>query len=105
MIAAVFSFAGVMQQNCQVEQEWPLECMEQRRVSAIRRFLGIPDPIELLETNQRVFVSRVLMVKLMLNQARQLAEFRDIRSQKVHFMHRAKDRRDVPPLIENGQES
>ena len=96
--------ADVVQQQRQVKQAGPFQPLEQRRVMFIRRVLGLPDLVELLEADQRVFVGGVLMVKLVLHQAGELAEFGNVFAEQIHLVHGAQNRRHLAAPFEDGQE-
>src|SRR5436190_14965194 len=78
MVTVAIRFADIVQQQGQIKNEGTLERMEERRVFALRRLLRVPDAIQLLDAHQSVLVCGVLMVKLVLNQARKFAELRNI---------------------------
>ena len=100
----VRGLADVVQQQREVKQAGPFEALKQRRVMFVRRLLGFPDFVELFEADQRVFVGGVLMVKLVLHQARQFAEFGNVFAEQIHLVHRAQNRRDFAAPFEDGQE-
>ena len=69
----------------------------------IRLVLRLPNPVELFKADQRVFVGGVLMIKLMLHEAGEPAEFRNVFAEQIHLMHGAQHRRDAAAAFENGQ--
>ena len=99
----VSGFADVVQQQRQIKQAGTFEVLEERRVIFIRRVLGLPDAVELFQADQRVLVGGVLMIKFMLHEAGELAEFGDVFAEQIHLVHGAQDGRDVAALFENGQ--
>ena len=102
-LLVAFRFAHVVQQQRQIEQARAFEALKERRVIFVRLGLGLPDPVQLLQANQRVFVGGVLMVKLVLHQAGELAEFGNVFAEQIHLMHRAQDGRNFAAPFENGQ--
>mgnify|MGYP003345640010 CR=1 FL=1 len=69
-----------------------------------RRFGG-PDLVEFFDANQRVLVGGVLMVKLVLDEAVQFAEFGEIFSQHTALVHAAEDAPDLAPFPQDGEEN
>lgn len=65
--------------------------------------LRLPDAIQLFQTDQRVLVGGVLMIKFVLHQAGQPAELGHILPEKIHLVHRAQDGGDVAALVEDGE--
>ncbi len=100
----VLGFADVVQQQREVKQAGPVQALKQRRVIFIRRLLRLPDFVELFEADQRVFVGGVLMIKFVLHEAGQLAEFGNVFAEQVDLVHRAQNRRDFAAPFEDGQE-
>jgi hypothetical protein len=76
---------------------------EKRRVIFIGQVFGFPDAVELLEADQRVLVGGVLMVKLVLHEAGELAEFGNVFAEEVHLVHGAQNGRHLAAPFENGQ--
>src|SRR5208283_4170514 len=99
----VFRFADVVQQQREVKQAGAVETLKQRRVMFVRLVLRLPNPVELFEADQRVFVGGVLMIKLVLHQAGEPAEFRDVFAEQIHLVHGAQNRRDAAAASENGK--
>jgi hypothetical protein len=52
-----------------------------------------------------VFVGGVLMIKLMLDETGELAEFGNVFAEQIDIVHRAEDWRNVSALVENGQKA
>jgi len=48
------------------------------------------------------FVGGVLMIKLVLHQAGEPAEFRNVFAEQIHLVHGAQNRRDAAAAFENG---
>src|SRR5262249_36604726 len=96
--------ADVVQQQREINERGAIEFLKQLRVTGMRRSGGAPDAIKLLETHQRVLVRGVLMIKLVLNEAGELAELGNVFAEKIHLVHGAKDDGHVAALAENGQE-
>ena len=103
MSAGARGFARVMQQQRQVKHEGPFHAAENFRVIAVRRFLRLPNPVELFETNQGVLVGGVLVIKLVLHQAGQFAELRQVFAEQPDVVHRAQNGRHIAALIEDFQ--
>src|SRR5829696_1711650 len=51
-----------------------------------------------------MLVGGILMIKLVLHEASQLAEFGNVLAEKIHVVHSSQNGRNVPALIENFQE-
>ena len=79
----------------------PLQAFKDFRIVILGCRILRPNAIELLEAHERMLVSRVLMIELVLNQAGQLAEFGNVFAKQPHFMHGTQDRRHVSTLVEN----
>ena len=71
-------FAHIVQEQGEVQQPRPLQRLQQRRIMLIRLGLGLPDLVKLLQADQRMLIRGILMVKLVLYQARQFAEFGNV---------------------------
>ncbi len=95
--------ADVVQQQCQVKQTWTFQPQKNGAVMLVWRFRRLPDFVQLFQTHQRVLIRRVLMIKLMLYQTRQLAELRNIFAEQIHLVHRAQNRRHFAAPVEDGQ--
>ena len=105
VVAVAVGLAHVVEQQGQVEDEGPLQLLEQRGVGGVGRVFGLPDAVQLLEAHQRVLVGGVLVIELMLHQAGELAELGQVFAQQVHLVHGAQDGRDAAALVEDGQEA
>ena len=99
----VFRFADVVQQQREVKQAGPFQTLKQGRVMFIRLVLRLPDPVKLFQADQGVLVGGVLVIKFMLHEAGELAEFGDVFAEQVHLVHRAQNRRDAAAAFEDGQ--
>jgi len=66
----VIGLADVVQQQREVKQPGTFETLKQGRVMLIRLVRRLPNPVELFEADQRVFVGGVLMIKLVLQPGR-----------------------------------
>ena len=56
--------------------------------------------VKFLDAEKRMLVRRVLVIELMLDQARQAAKFGEKLSQQADLMHRAQRRGDVPSFVQ-----
>src|SRR6266849_7542397 len=66
MIAVAVGLADIVEQQRQIKHEWPVQSLKQWRISVMRRLLGFPNAVKLLNTHERMLVGGVLMIKLML---------------------------------------
>ena len=105
VVARFIGLARIMQQERKVQEKWPFDLLQQLAVMIDGRILRLPDLVQLLDTNQRVFIRCVLMVKFVLDQAGKAAEFRNVFAQQAYLVHGAKDLRDIPSLIKNFEKS
>ena len=105
VVAVAVGFADVVEQQGQVEHEGPLQLLEEGGVGGVGRRFGLPDAVQLLEAHQRVLVGGVLVVELVLHQAGELAELREVLAEQIHLVHGAQDGRDAAALVEDGQEA
>src|ERR1041385_956672 len=103
MVSVTFRLADVMQEERQVQNERPLEAVKERRVGFVRQLFGLPDTIQLLQAHQRMLVGSVLMIKLVLNQTGQFAEFGNVFPEQADLVHSAQDGSNVAPLVENSE--
>src|ERR1043166_2198885 len=87
--------SGVVQKKRQIKDKWVVEFLEEAAISAELRIFGVHHLIEFINAHQRVFVGRVTMEKLVLHQASELAEFRDVTAQKINPVHHAQDAADL----------
>ena len=71
--------AGVVQQKREVEDKRILQFFEQRPIRAQLRVLSVHHLVKLVDANQGMFVGGVTMEKLVLHQAGELAEFRNVK--------------------------
>jgi hypothetical protein len=97
--------ADVVQQQRQIQQAGALQFLKDRLVIPVGRLGGLPDFIELFEADERVLIRRVHMIKLVLHEARQPAEFGNVFAEKIHLVHRAQNGGHLAAPVENGQES
>src|SRR5436305_1900278 len=74
MIAVAVGLADVVEDQRQVKNERPVQSLKEGRISIMRRLLGLPNAVKLLNADKRMFVGGVLMIKFMLHEARELAE-------------------------------
>ena len=78
VIPAVIGLARVVHQQGQIKLSGVIQLFEQIRVKFPLAPFRLPQPVQLIQANQGMFVRRVNVKKLVLNQTGQLAEFRHI---------------------------
>src|SRR2546425_10960407 len=76
--SAWHGFSRIMQQQGQMQNKWPFDGLKHFRVFVERRIGGPPNAVELLDAHQRVLIRSVLMIELVLDEARELAEFGNV---------------------------
>lgn len=96
VIALIGGFARIMEKKGQIKDGWVFELLEQGAVTTEFLALGEQDPIELFDTDQSVLVGCVTMVELVLNEAGEGTEFRDVSSKKSKIVHLAQDSSHLP---------
>src|ERR1041384_3004720 len=87
--------SGVVKEEREIEDKRVVEFLEETAVSAELRVFGVHDLVEFIDADQRVFVGRVTMEKLMLHQAGELAEFRNVTAEKINPVHHPQDAPDL----------
>src|SRR6185369_11851329 len=93
-----------MQQQRQVEHKRPLDLLKYLGVFVERSVRRLPNPVKLFETKQRVLISRILMIELVLDETGQLAELRNVFAEQSDFMHRPQNRGYIPTLVQDFEE-
>ena len=93
--ARIRGLARVVQEEREVEDEGVFELLKNPLILRELGLGGVDHPVELLDANERVFVRRVSMEKLVLHEARELSELRHVAPEKIHFVHRAQNRADL----------
>ena len=101
---AVLGFAHVVEEQCQIEEFGSLQSLKQRRIILVRRLLRFPNFIQLLQANQRMLIGGVLMIKLVLHQTGQPAEFGKVFAEQVDLVHRPQNPRHLAPMFQYRQE-
>src|SRR6266705_3205222 len=85
------AFSRVMQEQRQVENDWIGQLLKEFPILQKLRVFGGDQGIEFLDADQRVFIRRIAVEKLMLNQTGELTELRNIVPEKINPMHHAQD--------------
>src|SRR6266487_2943142 len=85
------AFSRVVQEQRQVENDWIGQLLKEFSILQELRVFGGDQGIEFLNADQRVFIRRVAVEKLMLNQTRELTKLRNIVTEKINPMHHAQD--------------
>src|SRR6266705_5120728 len=83
------AFSRVMQEQRQVENDWIGQLLKEFPILQQLRVFGGDQGIEFLNADQRVFIRRIAVKKLMLNQTGELTKLRNIATEKIHPMHHA----------------
>ena len=65
----------------------------------------MPNLVQFLQANQRVFIRRILMIKLMLHETGEPSELWHVLSQEAHFVHGSEHRSNVAALVQNLEKS
>src|ERR1700736_3649499 len=87
-------FARVVQEQRQVEHKRILQLFEKPAIRGQLRVLRIRERIELVDTEQRVFVCGVTMRKFVLYETGERAELGNVTTEEIHPMHHAKHAAD-----------
>src|SRR4029077_2339175 len=74
----------------EVEHKRVLQLFEKPAIRGQLRVVSIRERIELVDTEQRVFVGGVTMRKFVLHETGESAELRDVTTEEIHPMHHAK---------------
>src|SRR5438093_1996838 len=91
MRTRIRGFAGVVQQQREIKNEWAFERLENVVILVQRRFGSAPDAVQLFDAAQGVLVGSILMIELVLNQTSKLAEFGQILPKQADFVHCTKN--------------
>ena len=92
----VGGLAGVVQQQREIEDAGVLELLEKFRCSrASFGSVGVDERVEFFDADQGVLVGGVAMEKLVLHEAGELPELRDVAAEKIDLVHRAQDAADL----------
>src|SRR5438067_426476 len=83
--------SGIVQQECQVKDQWVMQVFEQFPVTDELDILGAGQRVQLIDANQSMFVGGITMEELVLDQAGQLAKFRQITTEEIHPVHHPQD--------------
>jgi hypothetical protein len=80
-----------VKKQCQIQDKRVLELLKNLPIRDQLRVIGRSERVELVNADQCMFVGRVAMQKLMLHEARQLAEFWNISTQEIDPMHHSEN--------------
>src|ERR1700756_1694820 len=83
--------AAVVQEKCEIQNHWVCELLEQFTIMNQLRIVGRRQGVEFVNAHERVLVGGISMQKLVLHEARELAEFGNVPAKKIHSMHHPKD--------------
>src|SRR5262249_42803790 len=78
---------GVVQEQCQVEDEWIIQIFEDLAIRNQLRIVRPYERVELVDAEECMLVRGITMEKLVLHEAGQLPEFGDVAAQKIDPMH------------------
>jgi len=92
---------GVVQEQCKVQDEWSFQALEYFSVLGQWQRLGGPDFIQLLDASERVFIGRILVIKLMLHQTGEPAKFRNEFAEESHIVHGPQCSGHIAALVED----
>ena len=95
VVARARRLAGVVEQQRQVEDERVGEIFEQLPVVGELRVAGFEQRVEFFDADEGVFVGRIPVEKLVLHEAGQFAELRQVGAEQIHLVHRAQDAPDL----------
>ena len=97
--------SGIVQQECQVKDQWVMQVFEQFPVTDELDILGAGQRVQLIDANQSMLVGGVTMEILVLNEAGQVTEFRQIAPEKIGGVHQAENSCSFPFAIEHTREN
>ena len=100
----VGGLAGVVEEQREIEHGRVLELLKELLVFCELRLGRIDQAIEFLDADEGVLVGRVAMEKLVLHEAGQLAELRDVTPEEIDLVHGAQDRADLALARADGEE-
>src|SRR5476651_935105 len=89
------TFAGVVQQQGEIEHEWVFEFLEQLSILNQLRIIGRGECVQLIDADQSMFVGGVAMKKLVLHETGELPKLRKITPEKIDTMHHAQNATDL----------
>src|SRR5437764_4050456 len=92
------SFAAVVQQQREIENQRVVKSLENFTIGSQLRIVRLRQRIELIDAYQRMLVGCVSMQKFMLHQTGQLAEFGNVTTEKIDPMHHSQDASYFPFL-------
>ena len=89
VVATLHPLAGVVQEQGEVEQVRLVDVLQDVGVMGERRLLGVPDQVEFLQADQRVFIGGVGVEELVLHEAGHPAKLRDVAAEQSDLVHGA----------------
>jgi hypothetical protein len=104
MTSAGVGLAAVVEQQGEVEDERALHPAQQVGVAREGPGLGPPDLVQLGHAGQRVFVDRILVIELVLDEVGHLVELGQESAEQPHLVHGPHRGGHVPTLVEDLQE-
>ncbi len=104
VVAGVGRLAGVVQQQGEIKHGGVFQLLEKRAVAAEAFLFGEEDAVEFLDADEGVFVGGVTVIKLVLHQAGERAELRNIASEEAEIVHFAQDAPDLALAGKDGEE-
>src|SRR4051794_19921071 len=99
------AFSRVVQQQREIEDVWVRNLLEQISIRLQFRIIGLLERIQFFQTDKGVFVGGVTMEILVLNEAGQVTEFRQIAPEKIGGVHQAENSCGFPFAIEHTGEN
>ena len=104
VVAALQPLAGVVQEQGEVEQVRLVDVLQDVGVMDERRLLCVPDLVEFLEADQRVFIGCIGVKELVLHEAGHPAKLRDVEPKQSDFVHGAQGGGDAAAPVEDLEE-
>src|SRR6516162_1297441 len=79
--------AAVVQEKCEIQNQWVGELLKQFAIMNQLRIIGRRQRIKLVDAHQGVLVGSIPVQELVLYKAGELAEFGNVPAKKIHSMH------------------
>ena len=99
------AFAGIVQEQGEIENVGIGDGLEQFLVGTQLRVIGVAQRIEFFNTDQGVLVGGITMEIFVLHQAGEVTKLREIASEEIDLVHHAKDARDVAFAAKNARKN
>jgi len=97
----ILSPSGVVKEDGQVERVGVFYIDEKMSVALCRRIVGLYEGVELIDAAQGVLIGSVTVKKLVLDEAFQGAEFREVAAKDPAAMHKPEGACDLPFLFQD----